>query len=693
MTFARSFNSKMMFLVVVPTLVTTFFVLTIVLFVYNRLSDDSSSIINRHMKSLYTDFITESSRNIAINIRQRTEEITHELNMLAGTVQTLIDMGADAERIGEELQRYDYYRNDFAYNRKQNWSNIEKGDADISISVWGYQHDAAGQVDTATRSYAATLSTLKPFMHAIGKYGVQKGWLYIVGPKSAPLMMMYPWAQMPALFDETYPGHNVQNWWDFFFPNMVEGWEKWIHGNAGPLADGTSQTTITPFYDDAGGAGVMLTFFHPLWNAKRDANAGAVAIDVNIGDIARIVQEAKLGKQGFSFIMTSDGDMLGLSDEQCKLLGVHPKGGPGAGVNTLTTNIFSSSIPSFASIKLPGKENAFTLYDLSDNADGCYLALRSFAKVFRWNGATIDPVMFFVGVIAPKSEAGYIQSAIQEEIASASSTSILFSIVAACAVSAVAITLSLLVVSYSVKQIKLLKERAISLSQGDFRSQAPVISHDELGQLALAFNSMTNDLSNSHKQIQEHAENLEHIVAQRTQELETANKLLEELSLTDSLTGLRNRRHFDETLRLLWSLAQREGAGLALILFDVDFFKKYNDRYGHQSGDACLRRIAGAARRCARRDLDQICRYGGEEFAVLMLGRKEDAALIGERIRQAVEDERIPHEQGTCPFVTISLGCAFVERFEEDSPEKLLSRADAALYQSKREGRNRLTVL
>jgi diguanylate cyclase (GGDEF)-like protein len=413
-------------------------------------------------------------------------------------------------------------------------------------------------------------------------------------------------------------------------------------------------------------------------------------LGVHIAGSIRAVNDRK---EGFSFIMTSNGDILGLREEHYDMLGVRPKEGQTSGVTTTNINIFSSNIPSFANMEIPGSNEDFKIYNISDKSGGYYFVLRSYANVFQWDGKAIEPLRFFVGVIVPKSEAMFIKSAIQEEINSASSSSVVLSLLTAFIICTFCTALAVLVVSHSTKQIKLLTIRAKALEKGDFKSQVPVISHDEMGQLALAFNSMSLNLSNSQKQIQAHAENLERVVAQRTLELENANKLLEDLSLTDSLTGLGNRRRFDESLSLLWSLGQREGGGLALILFDVDFFKQYNDRYGHQSGDACLKRIADATRRCTRRDLDLLCRYGGEEFVVLLRGDKEEAILLGERIRQAVADEQIPHDQGVCSFVTVSLGGAYVESFATDSPEMLLSRADNALYQSKHGGRNCMSML
>ena len=131
----------------------------------------------------------------------------------------------------------------------------------MSLSVWGYLHDKAGNINSATRTSASTFASLKPLMNAMGRHGPQKDWLYLFGPKDHPFMLVYPWAQMTAIFDEKYKGHNEQNLWDFFFPGMVEEWERWLSEHPTESPDSQDMTTITPFYDDAGGTGTMLTFF------------------------------------------------------------------------------------------------------------------------------------------------------------------------------------------------------------------------------------------------------------------------------------------------------------------------------------------------------------------------------------------------------------------------------------------------
>jgi diguanylate cyclase (GGDEF)-like protein/PAS domain S-box-containing protein len=180
----------------------------------------------------------------------------------------------------------------------------------------------------------------------------------------------------------------------------------------------------------------------------------------------------------------------------------------------------------------------------------------------------------------------------------------------------------------------------------------------------------------------------------------TEHKDLEEklatLASLDGLTGLANRRHFDETLRDEWARASRDGTPLSLMMMDVDYFKRYNDQYGHQAGDECLVSIAKVIAGQAQRPADLAARYGGEEFVMLLPGT--DAAgceQVGERIRQALQDLQIPHATNPpSKCVTISLGGAIgwpnaEERADQTS---LVAAADRALYGAKSLGRNRLVM-
>jgi diguanylate cyclase (GGDEF)-like protein len=176
--------------------------------------------------------------------------------------------------------------------------------------------------------------------------------------------------------------------------------------------------------------------------------------------------------------------------------------------------------------------------------------------------------------------------------------------------------------------------------------------------------------------------------------LETANHELEALATADGLTGLANRRAFDQALEYEWRRATRTGKPLSLLLADVDSFKAFNDRYGHLAGDDCLRRVAGMLALTVRRAGDIAARYGGEEFAVLLPDTSlENAAAIAEEIRRNVQMLGIAHDQSAvAPVVTVSLGFASITRDGSEEQNALVSAADAALYEAKSGGRNRVVA-
>jgi len=177
-------------------------------------------------------------------------------------------------------------------------------------------------------------------------------------------------------------------------------------------------------------------------------------------------------------------------------------------------------------------------------------------------------------------------------------------------------------------------------------------------------------------------------------QLEQSNETLQRISCQDSLTHLSNRRHFDEFLAKEWMRAIREQSSLALIIVDIDFFKDYNDNYGHQKGDECLIKVAEALRVVFTRPADLVARYGGEEFIVVLPGTTPAGATqVAEALRAKVEEMQISHDfSPVSPYITISLGVAGLRPKANWDVVRLIRDADQALYEAKRAGRNRLVV-
>ena len=183
---------------------------------------------------------------------------------------------------------------------------------------------------------------------------------------------------------------------------------------------------------------------------------------------------------------------------------------------------------------------------------------------------------------------------------------------------------------------------------------------------------------------------LQQLVAERTGELEESNAKLATLSSTDGLTGITNRRGFDEALASEWRRAKRNGNTIALAMLDVDHFKSYNDYYGHQAGDQCLRTVASVIDAYARRTGDLAARYGGEEFALLAPAIEAARALaIGRGICEEIEQLALPHARSPYGVITISIGVASLTPDTDNDSAVLVQQADRALYRAKQEGRNR----
>lgn len=180
-----------------------------------------------------------------------------------------------------------------------------------------------------------------------------------------------------------------------------------------------------------------------------------------------------------------------------------------------------------------------------------------------------------------------------------------------------------------------------------------------------------------------------------TRRLDEANRQLLRLSAIDGLTGIANRRQFDEFLTREWGRATRNGSCLAMLMCDVDSFKQYNDLYGHQAGDDCLRSVARVLHEQLKRPTDLAARYGGEEFSVILPETPLDGAIaLAERMRQAVMALGMAHAGTASGMVTVSIGvaCTWPQRNGSGS-DALLKVADGALYDAKGQGRNRVVAV
>jgi diguanylate cyclase (GGDEF)-like protein len=242
------------------------------------------------------------------------------------------------------------------------------------------------------------------------------------------------------------------------------------------------------------------------------------------------------------------------------------------------------------------------------------------------------------------------------------------------------------------------KETIGVLSIASFDADAFSSAELKLATGLAVMGSLAIDNARAADELRAHRDHLEELVQARTQKLEqtlaaleTANQELDRLSHVDALTGLENRRSFDRLLAQEWERARRNRHSISVAMIDVDFFKRYNDVYGHRAGDQCLHQVARALASVVQRQTDVLARYGGEEFVVILPSLTADAALaLGERLLAAVRALAIPHEKSEASsVVTISGGIAATIPELDEEPSSLVETADRALYEAKRAGRNR----
>jgi len=243
------------------------------------------------------------------------------------------------------------------------------------------------------------------------------------------------------------------------------------------------------------------------------------------------------------------------------------------------------------------------------------------------------------------------------------------------------------------------KARALELGAADFISK-PFDVEEAIARVEnqLRLRRLQQQLQAQNTCLQETNQRLREEIAYREQiesKLQYANQELERLAALDGLTHLANRRRFEEYLLHVWERAAREGEPVCLLLCDVDYFKAFNDTYGHQAGDECLRAIARILQTCCRRATDLVARYGGEEFAAILPNTEASGGQhVGQFIRRQVQGLSIPH--ATSPAenggVTISVGVAAQVPTPGSDPAVLVGAGDRALYAAKARGRNRVAV-
>jgi diguanylate cyclase (GGDEF)-like protein len=309
-----------------------------------------------------------------------------------------------------------------------------------------------------------------------------------------------------------------------------------------------------------------------------------------------------------------------------------------------------------------------------------------------------DGLDWLIVVVVPEAD-------VMARIQSGTSNTFLLCLSALVAVS----LLNILISRWLIKPITAISRASQNITQGDFSRRLIEPRIQELAVLSNSFNHMSDEIERSRLQLEEYSRSLEQKVSDRTQELQAeiqmrqtveealkeANAALHRMAYIDGLTQIPNRRRFDEVLQQSWRQGFRDRQPISIILCDVDFFKLYNDCYGHQEGDRCLQLVASAISLVVRRPNDLAARYGGEEFVVILPQTPIEGAMeVAQMIQANIRALQIPHSgSDVSDYVTLSLGVSCLVPEDVMKPEILLTKADQSLYMAKEKGRDRIMTI
>jgi len=524
--YKSKFTLKIILLSIIPIIVFSFFSIVVLFYKIDELSHSASQITGNTLSNLYLQLLKDKSRDITEKVSLKLNIVFNELNIMRATSQRLIDK-KKLHSFGKSLESNSWVKNKFVYNAEKNWSNLSKSDNNVTISVWGYLHDKNGTINQKTKDYITFMSPIKMLIQIIEEHGTDKGWIYVTGPKSTPVMIVSPWANLPKIFDQKYPGHNEKNWWDFFFPGIVEGWNEWLLKPDFDSQNVRDQVTLTPLYEDAGGTGLMITFFAPLWNYKRTENFGSVAIDYNVSNILELINNEKIGKTGYAFLILSNGDILGSTDDMTEVLELSQDKQTESGVDTFFINLRKSRIKELVNIAHKyHHENNFKIYQFTDSKGKNYFL--SFKKILdynQWKGnENLSRDSLYIGTLIPKDEIFDIQFQIHKKITSLSTNTISFLIAASTFFALLSVFLAGWYALKNTSQIRKMSQAIASIGNKNYDVSIDIIGRDDLGELATSFNHMIVEVRNAYHKLENYTNNLENEVKERTIHLEEANK-------------------------------------------------------------------------------------------------------------------------------------------------------------------------
>lgn len=503
---------------------------------FSNLGEDASKKIQNGL--------SEASREYLENYIETTTERTSlmldrafsELRILGELMQWAIDHPTENTQMGDVFSKMEPFQDKLVYNEKANWQQNSSTEPAV-VSVWGHLLKDGVIKDDVARHIKNT-AYLDMILPAIKNNGAKKLYMYMVGPREMSYLRLSPFVDMATEFDSVYPGHNEADFWDFFFPGLVESWQKWP--DSGMKKDELKgKITITAPYEDAAGGGIIISSFHPLWSDNYSKFAGAAAMDFSLSQIVDLIKDVKLAKTGFAFFAQSQGNVLAVHEAGEKILGLTSSTGDDAsqGVSLLNRNLGQSTQEDIKSFKLPADDQIhmahINLVGSSGTLEKFVIVTKRMEPILSFDGKTVGDEHWTLGFIVSEKEIYEALIATQGRLKEEVKRTLISQVTVGVLTLLIVLLGVLLVAKRMTAGLIALAGAARKLRNKDYSVRVNINSLDEVGQLGDAFNSMAGE-------IEQYTMNLEKLVRDRTSELEEANNEISQL----------NERLKEENIRL-----------------------------------------------------------------------------------------------------------------------------------------------
>lgn len=513
----RSFRTK--FILVVGAAVVFDLLLSggVALWNMTRLGRDASAEIRGGLERASDEYLENYLGTTALRANSLLGQVDAEVSVLATAMQAQLDKPAPP-----------LAPLDLAYDEHGKWLQNREG---VSVlSVWGYLLDEQHQPRPEVQREIEQSGAFDAIGASLMAHGASKLQMYFIGPKERPIMRTTPYSDQAQTFDKLYPGHNEKNFWDFFFPGIYETWEGWIRDPQ--THPEKSYVTGTLPYIDAITGNTIITYFHPLWNRERTGCAGAVAVDITLDQIAALITEVHLADSGFGFLTKTGGTVLAISDRGEKTLGLAmQKKGENSGVTELDRTFGKSTQSAIAKLRFPANQRILKqrVSLIQDGQPQQYIiAQQRLRGVSLWVNGKVGWDFPNLGFVVPEREVFATLTAAEGKMGQAVSH-VWDGQVGVLLISLAVVLAAVFAISRRITSgLTALAGAARRMEKNDFSVRVAIPTHDEVGELAHAFNAMTT-------QIESYTTHLEAKVEERTRSLAAAGEEIR--ALNEQLKG------------------------------------------------------------------------------------------------------------------------------------------------------------